>query len=83
MPAKFNLLVVASVSLVPVIPMLACGGDDGNKVDSGIVVHDSSGSGSGSGSGSANCTADASYGAADFGSGSDQFAQTSGSGAMQ
>jgi hypothetical protein len=32
------------------IPFVACGGDDGHKVDSGIVVHDSNGSGSGSGS---------------------------------
>jgi hypothetical protein len=54
MSAKFNFLVAGSVALVPLIPLLACGGDDANKVDSGIVVHDSQGSGSGSGSGSNN-----------------------------
>jgi hypothetical protein len=44
------------------IPFVACGGDDGNKIDSGIVVHDSSGSGSGSGSGSnVTCASMASY----------------------
>jgi hypothetical protein len=61
------------------LPLFACGGDTGGH----ITVPDShlgSGSGSGSGSGPAPCTATASYGAADFGSGSDQFAQTDGSG---
>lgn len=83
MPAKFNILAAASLPLVTIVPLLACGGDDGNKVDSGIHVQDSNGSGSGSGSGSnVACTADASYGTADFGSGSDQFAETSGSGNM-
>ena len=46
------------------IPFIACGGDDGNKVDSGIIVHDSSGAGSGSGSGSGSgnlCAVMASY----------------------
>ena len=53
MPAKFNLLVAASIPAVALIPLLACGGDSKAKTDSGIVVHDSPGSG---GSGSATCS---------------------------
>jgi hypothetical protein len=69
MSAKFNILVAASIPLVTIVPMLACGGDDGAKVDSGIHVNDGHGSGSGSGSGSnAACSADSSYSPA-FGSG--------------
>lgn len=48
MPAKFNLLVAASIPAVAIVPLLACGGDSKAKTDSGIIVHDSSGSGSGS-----------------------------------
>jgi len=83
MPAKFNILVAVSIPLVPLIPLLACGGDS-KTPDANIHVIDGSGggSGSGSGSGSATCTGAATYGAADFGSGSDQFAETDGSGAM-
>jgi len=79
MPAKFNILVAATIPLVPLIPLLACGGDS-KSPDAHIVTIDSPGSGSNPGS--AACTADASYGAANFGSGSDQFAQTTGSGNM-
>jgi len=61
------------------LPLLACGGDDGGHHITTPDSHLGSGSGSGSGS-AAPCTATASYGAADFGSGSDQFAQTDGSG---
>lgn len=53
MPAKFNLLVAASIPAVAIVPLLACGGDSKAKTDSGIIVHDS---GSGSGSGAVTCT---------------------------
>jgi hypothetical protein len=55
MPAKFNLLVAASIPAVAIVPLLACGGSSSGKTDSGIIVHDSP-NGSGSGSGSAVCT---------------------------
>lgn len=48
MPAKFNILVAVTIPLVPVIPLLACGGDT-KTVDAHINVIDSPGSGSGSG----------------------------------
>ncbi|MBV8761089.1 MAG: hypothetical protein JO257_27585 [Deltaproteobacteria bacterium] len=48
MPAKFNLLIAASIPAVALIPLLACGGDT-KKTDGGLVIHDSPGSG-GSGS---------------------------------
>ena len=32
MPAKFSLLTVAAIPLLPAIPLLACGGDDGPSV---------------------------------------------------
>jgi hypothetical protein len=56
MPAKFNLLVAASIPAVALVPLLACGGGgSGSKDASVIIVHDSS-NGSGSGSGSGACT---------------------------
>lgn len=44
MPAKFNLLVAASIPAVAIIPLLACGGSSSGTHDSGIIVHDSPGS---------------------------------------
>ncbi len=44
MPAKFNLLVAASIPAVAIIPLLACGGSSSGTKDSGIIVHDSPGS---------------------------------------
>ena len=53
MPAKFNLLVAASIPAVAIVPLLACGGGGGGKADAPVIVtHDSAGSG---GSGSASC----------------------------
>ncbi|MFT3697195.1 MAG: hypothetical protein QM831_28895 [Kofleriaceae bacterium] len=65
-------------SLLFVSAAVACGGDDGGK--NNVTTHDSGTGSNGSGSGSGSCTADADYGAADFGSASDQFASYSGSG---
>jgi hypothetical protein len=64
MPAKFNLLAAASIALVPLVPLLACGGSSSSP-DAHIVTHDSNGSGSGSGSGSA-CSFAASLGTVTF-----------------
>lgn len=78
MPAKFNLLVAITVPLVPVIPLLACGGSS-STVDAHIVTHDS-GSGSGSGSGSnVTCAVPASLGTPTFSQSSAKFTAGSGS----
>jgi len=61
MPAKFNILVAASIPLVPLIPLLACGGDS-KSPDASIHVID----GSGSGSGSATCHIASSLGTPTF-----------------
>lgn len=53
MPAKFNLLVAASIPAAALIPLLACGGGS-SKPDSGIIVHDSNNGSNGS-NGSAVC----------------------------
>lgn len=80
MPAKFNLLAAATVPALAIIPLIACGGDSKKSPDASIHTTDSPGSG---GSGSATCTALAMYSAVSFGSGSDQFAGTQGSGSNQ
>jgi hypothetical protein len=58
MPAKFNLLAAASLTLLPVIPLLACGGDS-KSPDASIHVQDSGSNGS---NGSAHCEVTASLG---------------------
>jgi len=50
MPAKFNLLVAASIPAVALVPLLACGGGGGGTKDAPVIVTHDSGSGSGSGS---------------------------------
>lgn len=41
MPAKFNLLVAASIPAVALVPLLACGGGGGGKADAPVIVtHD-------------------------------------------
>jgi len=75
MPAKFNILVAASIPLVPLIPLLACGGDSKTPDANIHVIDGSGGSGSGSGSGSGACTAAASY-AVTFGSNSEAAQNT-------
>jgi hypothetical protein len=71
MPAKFNLLAAASLTLLPVVPLLACGGDS-KSPDASIHVQDS-GSGSNGSNGSATCTAAATYTQAPGGSDQDAF----------
>jgi hypothetical protein len=71
MPAKFNILVAAAIPLVPVIPLLACGGDS-KTVDAHINVIDSPGSGS-NGSNTGNCGASASYTTSPGGSDQEAF----------
>jgi hypothetical protein len=53
MPAKFNLLVAASIPAVALVPLLACGGGGSGKADAPVIVTHDSGS---NGSGSATCT---------------------------
>jgi len=76
MPAKFNILVAASIPLVPLIPLLACGGDS-KSPDASIHVIDSPGSGSGSGS--AMCAIPASLGTPTFSQSAATYTAGSGS----
>ena len=52
MTAKFNLLVVAAIPAVAIVPLLACGGSSSKTPDAPGGNIDAPGSGSGSGSGS-------------------------------
>ncbi len=72
MPAKFNILVAASIPLVPLIPLLACGGSSATP-DAKIHVVDSP-NGSGSGSGSGHCSVASSLGTPTFSGQGAQYA---------
>lgn len=77
MPAKFSILTVAAIPLLPIIPLLACGGDDGG----GVHVLDASVDGRPIDAPEA-CTAAASNpSVADFGS--NQRASSKGTGSAQ
>lgn len=76
MPAKFNLLIAASIPAVALVPLLACGGGSSGKTDAPVIVtHDSPGSG---GSGSAMCTFPSTFNATTTASGTRYTAAGSG-----
>ena len=62
MPAKFNLLVAASIPAVALVPLLACGGGGSGTKDAPVIMTHDSGSNGSNGSGSA-CTWPATFAA--------------------